>query len=287
MKGKIGVWYKLRRLLMSVIILSLLGLGSCKKCDDPCNIDCDNYDPCCGQSKADASFKIYELLGNGPNLERNGFEAKDVATDTIIFTNFARFRADYEADFYEWRVGTDPRVWNDREFTLRFGKPYYSPIEVRLKVYKKTDKNCFPNAGDTAEFIRKLYTAPKDSSKVLGHFEGYLENEPNKDNFFEIQSIRNQFNEIDYAIAGITPKCSTNGFDNGDLYTYIGYRSFYVSTEGTVIGCCHGLSAFGVVNSPNELSMDLGTYPLNPADTCSWSGLNDPYINDVFHGTKQ
>lgn len=287
MKAEKSTINKISSLCRLVLLLAIMGLGACKKCNDPCNIDCDNYDPCCGQTKADASFKIYELLGNGPDPKRNGFEAKDVATDTIIFTNFARFKADYEAEYYEWRVGTDPRVWNDREFTLRFGLPYYTPIEVRLKVYKKTDKGCFPNASDTAVFTRKLYTAPRDSSRVLGRYEGYLESEPNQDNFFEIDTISDRWGDRGYAIAGINPKCSTNGVDNSGFYGYVGYRSFYITTEGTAIGCCNGLSAFGVVNNQTELNMDLAIYPFNPIDTCSWSSLNDPYDNDVFHGIKQ
>lgn len=272
-------------LILSIFILSTF-FACNDDCDDPCNVDCDNYDPCCGQTKADASFTIYELLGNGPKPS-DGFEAKDVATDTILHLNFALFRADFDADFYEWTVGTDPRVWNTREFSLRFGFPHYTPIPVTLKAYKISDKTCFPNENDTAVFTRLLITVPKDSSRVLGRFEGYLESIPDENNFFEIDTTTDFWGDRKYAISGITPKCTTNSADNGGLFVYLGFRSFYLSSIGTKLGCCNGLSAFGVVNNNKDLLMDFGIFPFNPNDTCQWNGLNDPYLVDIFYGTKQ
>ncbi|QNL21025.1 hypothetical protein HZR84_03410 [Hyphobacterium sp. CCMP332] len=273
-------------LIFSIFILSTF-IACNEDCEDPCNVDCNNYDPCCGQTKSDASFTIYELLGNGPKPS-DGFESKDVATDTILNSNFALFRADFEADYYEWSVGTDPRVWNTREFSLRFGLPNYTPIPITLKVYKESDKTCFPNNSDTAVFTRLLITVPKDSSRVLGRFEGYMESAPEEKNFFEIDTTTDFWGDRKYSIAGITPKCSTSSLGGGGLEDIqLGYRSFYLSSIGTKIGCCNGLSAFGVVDNNKNLLMDFGIFPFNPNDTCQWSVLNDPYVNDIFSGIKQ
>lgn len=271
--------------LLLSILLTYQFLASCEKCENPCDQECENYDPCCGKTPANASFKIYEVLGADKKNQEN-FELLDLATDTIVYTNFAYFRAEFEADYYEWTVGKDPRVWNSRDFTLRFGEPFYDPIKVTLKVSNLDEGSCFPNLSDTAIFTRTLCTAPPEDSKVLGKYQGTLGQQPSLSNFFELTSITNQFSERSYAIAGIAPHCATNGFENGDLNLFIGYRTFYLSTEGTKIGCCYGLSASGVVNSSNKLAMNLSYYSFNSSDSCSWDIFNDQYITDTFSGIK-
>ena len=267
----------------------IVGLQSCEKeCTDACNPECENYDPCCGKTKADASFKIYELLQEMPSDHNVGFKGEDVATDTIISTNFALFKADYEAEYYEWSVGTDPRVWNSHEFTLRFSSvPYYTPIEVRLKVYKKTDQSCFPGASDTAVFTRTLYTVPRDSSRVTGRFEGYLESNPNENKFFEIDLIEDQRGIDGIAVSGITPNCSMSNNQMGSYLLHsVGYRSLYF-TSNSAVSCCLGLSGFATVNTKGAISMNIGKYPPSPQDSCDWTYLEDPaYTNDIFFGTK-
>lgn len=289
MKLKVNFNREISLLSKLILVMIIVVLGSCEKCNDPCDIDCDNYDPCCGQSPADARFTIYEPVGGSlPNEGRDGFRVEHAATDTILQYNFALFKANFEADYYEWQVGNDPRVWNTREFSLRFASvPVYTPIEIKLKVYKKTDKRCFPSASDTAVFSRKLYTAPADSSRVLGRFEGFLESKPSEPNFFELDIISDNWGDRRYAIAGITPKCNADQINGGLENLDLGYKSFYINTRGTKIGCCNGLTAFGVVNSSRELRMDFGIFPFNPSDTCEWDVIDDPFVNDTFKGTKQ
>jgi len=264
--------------------------SSCEKegCQDPANPNCENYDPCYSKTKADASFTSYELLEETPSDHNVGFKGEDVATDTIISTNFALFKADYDAEYFEWSVGTDPRVWNDREFALRFSSvPYYTPIEVRLKVYKKTDISCFPGASDTAVFTRTLVTVPRDSSRVKGRFQGYLESKPTESNFFEIDLIKDQRENDGIAVSGITPNCSMNNNQMGSkLLHSVGYRSLYF-TSNSLVSCCLGLSGFATVSTKGAISMDIGKYPPSPQDSCDWTYLEDPaYTNDIFFGTK-
>jgi hypothetical protein len=275
--------------LLALLLISLvLSFSSCKECDDPCNVDCDNYDPCCGQTEADASFKIYELLSANPRLDQNGFDGSDLVTDTILSINFARFRANKEADYYEWRISNDTRVWNSREFDLRFSSlPPYTPIDVQLKVYKKTDRNCFPNANDTAIFKRNLVTVPLDSSKILGRYDGFVESKPNESSFFSIQTFKDAMNQTQFSLSGITPKCSTDTDINLSLAVYPAYKGFYVQSQGTLFGCCLGLSAFGEVQNRRELTMVFGRFLFSRMDSCSRDPNNDAYLNDVFIGIKQ
>jgi len=192
--------------------------------------------------------------------------------------------ADFEADYYEWKVGDDERTWNTKDLTLRFGLiPYYTPVDIQLKVYKSTSSACFPNANDTAVFKRTLITVPYDSSKIYGKYQGFVDSKPNEPNFFQIETYKRSDGRNLYTVQGISRNCSINPSWGLEDYA-IGYRSFYVSSLGTKLGCCHGLSAFGIVKD-QELTLKYGSYP-ESQDSCQWSVRNDPYNNNRFTGRK-
>lgn len=272
----------------AVLLIATLAIAStstsCKRCTDPCDPECKNYDPCCGQAPANAQFTIYEILQRNPSMRYQGYEPKDVATDTIIFINVARFYADYEADYYEWRLDGDNRVWNTREFFLGFiNLPYYTPAEVTLKVYKPFDRSCFPNGQDTAIYKRTLYTVPFDSSKVYGTYNGYLKSQPNISRPFEIFNFKDMFGGKEDSIRGIFPYCSQG--TNSALKSAMGYKSWFFTTKGTSLGCCYGLSGFAELKGADELEMTVGYY--NATDSCEYTVLNNaPYITDEFYGIK-
>jgi len=273
-----------RAVLITTVWLSLFSLSSCnkKECQDPCKIDCENYDPCCGQTAADASFTIYEVVG-GPIPKE--YSVTPMATDTILRHNSALFKADFEAEYYEWSIGTDPRTWNTREFSLSFRSvPDYAPIEVRLKVYKPTDKDCFPNSQDTVTAKRYLVVVPRADAKFVGRYEGYLSSTPSKPNFLEIEDSVDQYGNRLYGYRGIIPTCNMPNRGGGNIYS--GYRSFYINSRGTKLGCCYGLSGYGKLLIDGSFTMQMASYPFNPTDTCFWSGINDPYVADVFNGEK-
>ena len=264
----------------------LFSASSCRRCTDECDPNCKNYDPCCGQIPPNASFKIYEVLQNNPSIQYQGYEPEDVATDTIVFINTARFYADNEADYYEWSIDGDNRTWNTREFFLNFGNlPFYQPAEVTLKVYRDFDKSCHPNAQDTAEFKRTLYTVPFDSSRVYGYYDGYLQSNTNTPTYFEIFPWKNMFGGKEDSINGVFLKCS-DGTDFG-LDSWMGYKSYFISTQKRGSGCCYGLSGFGMLTSTTELKMIIGHFPVDPIDTCSWNPLQDSYVKDIFYGIKE
>jgi hypothetical protein len=272
---------KYRIPIVVLAVLAAFSLQTCKHCNDPTNPDCANYDPCWDQTQADASFTIYEVLQEMPIQRLNGFTGEDAATDTIINWNTARFKADFEAEYYEWRVGDDPRVWNTREFTLKFRSiPTYFPVEVSLKVYKPTNKSCFPNSNDTAEFRRSIVTVPRDSSLMINRFEGYLESDPNTLNFFELEPEQHSSGREGYRVRGIN-QCSLN-LEVGATYA-IGYRSAFISTRAIGVGCCLGLSGYGVIDrTTNQLTMSVSTFPPSATDTCFWDGFYPPNILDTF-----
>jgi hypothetical protein len=285
MKKKIVPKNNRRSGLMPLLVISLLAMGSCEKCDDPCDIDCDNYDPCCGQSPADASFTIYEVL-NAPNptKEREGYTVTPMATDTILRFNTALMEADFKADYYEWTIGDDPRTWNTREVALSFGVQFYIPIPITLKVAKAVDKSCFPDAKDTVTFQRTLVIVPEEDSKAVGRYEGFLNSAPAKPNFLDIQDSVDQYGDLLYGYTGIFPNCDMPNRGGGSFIP--GYRSFYLYSQATKLGCCYGLTGYGKIALDGSFRMKMGHYPVRPPDSCFWSGLNDPYLIDEFIGQK-
>lgn len=134
-------------------------------------------------------------------------------------------------------------------------------------------------------FTRTLVTVPLDSSLMIGRFEGYLDSSPNESNFFELKPEMSQTGFESFNISGINPKCSINLRDTPTSHA-IGFRSIYFNSMAVGSGCCFGLSGFGILGRHNELNMKVGMHPFNPVDSCTFSGLNDPYENDKFIGKK-
>ncbi len=269
-----------------LIVPAFFYLSSCSKCDNPCDIDCGNYEPCCDISQANAHFNIYEQLAVLPKLSADGFESKKVQTDTVISGGVVQFEATYEADYYEWQIGNDTTVRTGKVVRLAFGSIHAgNQIKVTLKAYKQSDKHCFPDQKDTASYSRIVSVVPREESLVFSRFSGYLNSDPINPRFIEISIQQGMHNLPHYRVKGITSQCDLEDVSFGGGL-YFGYRSFYLNTRGTKIGCCEGLSAFGVVDESNELNMDLGTYASQPTDTCYWSVLDDPYVNDFFKGQK-
>ena len=46
----------MRNMILAALVVLVLGIGACKKCSDPNNPTCRNYDPCYGQTQVSAMF---------------------------------------------------------------------------------------------------------------------------------------------------------------------------------------------------------------------------------------
>jgi hypothetical protein len=271
------------RLLLFLFLVFIT--SSCKKCDDPCNRECDNYDPCCGVMETNASFKIYEnIMWPGSNYTNLRIDNTQFATDTVVFLNTVTFKADYDAEYYQWKVGNDPREWNTKEFNLRFTSvPFYTPILVTLKVYNSSDKICNPDAQDTATFTRTLITVPRDSSLIYGRFDGYIVERPNELLFFELkQGLDNDpFNPPSDTVRTILPDCEiVLNFDRPRL----GYRNFYFWTPHSD-NCCYTITTYGELNGDDIMikfvhfdKKELEGFP------CLWDSSSE--IHGVFNGRR-
>jgi len=180
----------------------LLAMGSCrkKKCYDPTNRDCENYDPCYGADKPNADFKTrhWSHWGTDP------FPGETIEfCDTIISTT-AKFTANYmNGDSYFWKVGTDSRDFTGKELELDFGDYYndlnnlenpgsdfYKPIPVTLAVRTKASSRnkigiCVPLKDTLINLKRNLVLAKNNENRICGVYKGRVDGE-NQDRIIKV-----------------------------------------------------------------------------------------------------
>jgi hypothetical protein len=156
------VWFVLVVPIAIGIMFSLEGCG-------------DNPNPCDRKAKITAEFVVgAQFLGVDTVI----------LGDTILAGSTVVFRASSndEYQFYEWKIGDDPRKFNTKEVGLTFSSDlFFQPqsVEVSLKVQDSFLQNCFPLTKGRDSVTKKIVIVPQRNSVVFGDFEGYLEESPN------------------------------------------------------------------------------------------------------------
>jgi hypothetical protein len=152
--------------VFTILLLVLIPFlnSCCKKCQDPSNPDCENYDPCFSEKPVSASFKIFETA-SGPVSYW-----KDYETDTVG-SSYPKFVADIkDAEEYEWIIGA--KTYNGKSVSLSFiGVPDKSVIPITLIVKKKPNKDCNPNDDGVDTVTRNMVIA--NECKLFSVFEKY------------------------------------------------------------------------------------------------------------------
>ena len=144
---------KNKHICLLLLVLAMGLGGQCKKkCYDPTNPQCEDYDPCYGKKKVSAQFTIHEAVANRSE------EWKYYDTDTI-FTDAAYFTALEDNAQYEWHIGAD--VLTTKKVT-RTQFPRGQTIPITLIVTKTPDKSCFPNdtGRDSITRFRRVNQSP-------------------------------------------------------------------------------------------------------------------------------
>jgi hypothetical protein len=138
---------------------SLLSIFSCK-------------DKCKGVTPTSADFDMseeyldeYVPMVDGDTLLQgaNGVTVKFKANDAT-------------AKEFQWKIGTDPRVFTKKEFTLDFD--VLSTIDVTLIAKKDIDPMC-SGTDDGIDTIKKKFTVlPIEKSLAYGVYNGFLTDNP-------------------------------------------------------------------------------------------------------------
>jgi hypothetical protein len=111
--------------------------------------------------------------------------------DTMCGSPYVFFNSKTTYESYEWRVGTDPRVWTARRFELQF-QNYVGTVDIRLIGRRKARPEC--QSGDVGidTFTRRLTILPRLDVPIFGRYNGTILEEPGAP-FFEIK-VGDDFN---------------------------------------------------------------------------------------------
>ena len=162
----------------------LLSLGSCrkKKCYDPTNRDCENYDPCYGKKPINANFIFGEILV-GPDLI-NG-QSYFICQDTIFMSggvnrrgfNYGirmKFQALESSAKYTWKLGSETIL--DNEFERSFGETAPPGVyKATLIVEKTPDAACFPKDDGKDTITKKFTLMPHYQLPIMGVYKVLFE----------------------------------------------------------------------------------------------------------------
>lgn len=279
---------------MRYALLILLGaflflFSGCRKCDDPCNKECDNYDPCCATSPLTAEFAYYEDvdLSSFPYLK--GLKKRIIEADTVLDTSPVLFKAEFEdADEYTWRVGNDPREWSGKEFRLRFRDvPSGTSVPVTLTVRKTNDRICNPDAESEVSFTKNVVVMRPEFSPLIGRFQGIKKSTPSETIIVHFTHYSpdteppnlNNMPQIDW----LFPNC---GGELIELKRLSGYDFMYFNFYD-IYYCCFEAQGFAWINENDELEIEFKHFPSNNSnkDSCDWSN-EGVMIIDHFKGKR-
>jgi hypothetical protein len=266
--------------------------SSCKKCDDPCNKECDNYDPCCGLTELTADFKIIENIHMGSDWIAF-FGIMEIETDTILQYNRAVFRASGEADEYEWVIGNDPRVWTEKEFFLSFGSlSHGEQVDITLTVRRTTNLTCLEDGVFEKSYTKTLTVYHQDSAKIFGEYLGRNQSYPETLIPASIRSTTTIGLPVGGGtIDGVIENCEDIYFNHS---FWLAYSHFYFTTRGNETPCCYMFYGRGYIDDKNRLVVDYSHFPLhkNHPVVCEWRSFYgvDRASVEVFEryiGTKK
>lgn len=206
---------------MTLIALSLFYPSCTKPCFDPQNPDCEDYDPCFGLSGTSADFDMISCINC--NYSDSLMRKADTIMGGLVY-----FEAQESLDTYTWKVGSDPRIFTEKRFRLRFSD-FKGPINIQLVGTKRINPNCFPDDDGIDTVNKILYVTgglPDSLIPITGVFEGYDESEPDS-----IYQIEHRISDItwSYGLDHFPKKCDRP--ENWLIGTVLGYTSFKISNR--------------------------------------------------------
>ena len=172
----------LLRTLTFISTILLLSLTSCRKCDDPCNKECDNYDPCCLVETVSADFRVRPGdRGFTPPPEWCDLIPTDTFNESSV--RFDVPLGNPENSSYEWQIGTETETRTAKGFEISFYDylqqgNWESSIPVTLTV--RTPYNaCWENPKDTLITVtRELFFTQEQlnfwGNDSIASYKGYI-----------------------------------------------------------------------------------------------------------------
>jgi hypothetical protein len=165
-------------------VMLLTAIQSCKDdCENPCNKDCETYNPCNCETPLKADFVMEEKVWD------RWFEIGS-PLDGVRSIRYTVTTPKYDSCL--WILGTETlRV---AQFSRR-GYPDKSTIKPMLIVYKSVDARCIGKLRTVDTLVRSFVTADppllleEKQWPVLGSYKGYKKSNPNKEVIVTIDTI--------------------------------------------------------------------------------------------------
>ena len=174
-----------------LVLFVVVFFNACKKkCCDPNNPDCENYDPCNGKKRINAIFRV--------RPGDRGFKPEGEWCDLIPCDTFSESSVRFDMPInnpsnskYSWQVGTEPTPRTGKSFEVSFsdylnaGK-WETHIPVTLTI--RTPLNsCMTHPEDTLiKVTRELFFQEKEwwlipFRETSASYRGYFTNNPSKE----------------------------------------------------------------------------------------------------------
>ncbi len=257
-------------LLIAIPFLS----SCCKKCQDSSNPECENYDPCFRKITADFKMMI--------SVEPDDNKIYLFECDTVHSISEVTFIAQDSSEVtYEWKIGTDPTVFNTRKVVLQFDNP--AVLDVRLIVRKKNPCGAANTFADTIT-KRLVVSSSRFHDFFVGKYKGYLESKPS--DLFTITILKatsGGYEGFSY-INGLQRGCENRDVParRGSLLTFGAYRDFLVGNstdyKGDTFGPCKDLYGWGKLGKDDSsLEIKFKFYDITISKI----------VSDKFIGKKQ
>jgi hypothetical protein len=191
----------MKKILYTIVILGFFlrcrDDDTAPPCNDPSNLECENYDPCFYSSETSADFTIAEQVSPIPPYHIMYVE------DTVAVAGEIRFKAiDTTAEYYKWYLGTEI-VEGPNEFevkreirTLQLGT-YFAALVVQ----KQVDSACFPLDDGIDSVFQNFYKVNICSLKIANKFKGV----------FDQGSTDSTIIELGFFNSNINPECGVDG----------------------------------------------------------------------------
>lgn len=145
---------------------------SCKKkCQDPTNPDCQNYDPCYGIQEIKADFEIGQIFSARLSPLADPYQA---FVQDSIFPRVCsiKFKANLEGAKYKWILGAE--VIEKKEFSRVFIEPA-GEISVTLMVEKEPNSSCHPQDDGRDTLTKTFKLVEYCDLQSVGAYRGLID----------------------------------------------------------------------------------------------------------------
>lgn len=173
----------MKNFIYGLLLTILVFAGSCKKKDEV-------SDPCKGYQPLSADFIIEQELTRNQNGSLEGLVKAPVHHTVRIGDRSVFLTARQDMDSYEWRIGTDDRVWKTKTVEISFGRPN-EKIKIMLIGKRKANKACGSDSKEVDTVYRYIETVNFPDFPILGKYKGVESDHPTDSFTVALQSRPN------------------------------------------------------------------------------------------------